>query len=150
MTEVDQLAMIEGMVSQLAERLEQEPGDLEGWMQLSQSYRVLGRLKEARQAINRAETLAPGNPQVLVQQANIILAGSPDGTVPPEAATIYRRVLEIEPENGEALFYSGAAYAEAGDIATARSVWGVLMTLLDPQGGSFAQVQARIDALPEN
>ncbi len=148
MTEAEQLTMIEGMVSQLAERLEQEPGDLEGWLQLSQSYRVLGRLEEARQAIDRAETLAPGDAQVLVQQASIILAVSPDGTVPPEAAAIYRRVLETEPENGEALFYSGAAHAEAGDIAAARRVWGVLLTLLDPQGGAFAQVQARIDALP--
>lgn len=150
MTEAEQLAMIEGMVSQLAERLEQEPDDLEGWLQLSQSYRVLGRLEEARQAIDRAATLAPDDPQVMIQQASVILAGSPDGTVPPEAAAIYRRVLEVEPENGEALFYSAAAYADAGEIAMARSVWGHLLTLLDPQGGAYAQVQARIDSLPAN
>ncbi|MCC4300319.1 hypothetical protein [Aurantimonas coralicida] len=35
-------AMIEGMVSQLASRLETNPDDVKGWKRLIRSYRVLG------------------------------------------------------------------------------------------------------------
>ncbi|MEE8532831.1 MAG: c-type cytochrome biogenesis protein CcmI, partial [Alphaproteobacteria bacterium] len=38
---------IESMVARLAERLRSEPDDLEGWMMLARSYRVLERYDEA-------------------------------------------------------------------------------------------------------
>jgi cytochrome c-type biogenesis protein CcmH len=50
----DRVAMIEGMVAQLAARLEDEPGDAEGWARLVRSYMVLGRPEEARAALERA------------------------------------------------------------------------------------------------
>lgn len=43
-------AMIEGMVSQLAERLKSEPDDAQGWLRLVRAYAVLGRQDKARQA----------------------------------------------------------------------------------------------------
>ena len=54
MAPVDRLAMIEGMVTSLAERLETEPGDAEGWERLVRSYVVLGRRDDARAALDRA------------------------------------------------------------------------------------------------
>ncbi|MBT4711788.1 MAG: c-type cytochrome biogenesis protein CcmI [Alphaproteobacteria bacterium] len=148
MTAEEQMALIEGMVAQLAARLVEEPEDLEGWLRLSQSYRVLGRLDDAQQAVAKAVALAPNDPLVLIQQAGLMLAASEDGTVPPEAAAIFRRALELEPDSAEALFYSGVAYAEAEDPTAARAEWTKLMALLDPNGDAFAQVQLRMDALP--
>ena len=144
----EQMALIEGMVAQLAARMEEQPDDLEGWLRLSQSYRVLGRLEDAQEAVAKAVALAPNDPLVLIQQAGLMLAASEDGTVPPEAATIFRRALELEPDSAEALFYSGMAYAEADDPTAARTEWTKLMALLDPNGDAFAQVQLRMDALP--
>lgn len=46
----DRQAMIEGMVSQLAERLKSAPNDSEGWKRLIQSYTVLGDADRARGA----------------------------------------------------------------------------------------------------
>lgn len=51
-----QLAMIDSMVGGLAERLEQNPDDLEGWLMLVRSYSVLGRKDEAQAAMNRARS----------------------------------------------------------------------------------------------
>lgn len=39
----DRQAMIEGMVAGLAQKLEDEPDDIEGWLRLLRSYHVLGR-----------------------------------------------------------------------------------------------------------
>jgi cytochrome c-type biogenesis protein CcmH len=50
----EQQAMIDGMVSRLAERLTSEPDDAEGWLRLVRAYAVLGRQDDARQAATTA------------------------------------------------------------------------------------------------
>lgn len=50
----EQAAMIEGMVSGLAARLEGEPDDVEGWLRLIRSYVVLGRTEAAAAAASAA------------------------------------------------------------------------------------------------
>ena len=56
----DRAAMIEGMVAQLADRLEAEPGDAEGWARLVRSYMVLGRPDDARVALEDARAALAG------------------------------------------------------------------------------------------
>jgi len=51
--------MIEGMVSQLAARLQTAPNDVEGWKRLMRSYTVLGDVDAARAAKARAEAAFP-------------------------------------------------------------------------------------------
>lgn len=51
MSDVDRLAMIDGMVSGLAERLRANPDDPAGWRRLVRSYLVLDRVDEARAAL---------------------------------------------------------------------------------------------------
>jgi cytochrome c-type biogenesis protein CcmH len=55
-------AMIESMVARLASRLEQQPGDAEGWARLGRSYMVLQQPAKARDAFARAATLRPDDP----------------------------------------------------------------------------------------
>jgi cytochrome c-type biogenesis protein CcmH len=50
MTPADRSAMIEGMVDGLAERLQSDPEDVEGWLKLIRSYTVLGRTGDASAA----------------------------------------------------------------------------------------------------
>lgn len=49
--DVDQM---EQLVARLAQRLEKQPNDVEGWMLLARSYTVLGRDKEAKAALAKA------------------------------------------------------------------------------------------------
>jgi cytochrome c-type biogenesis protein CcmH len=53
-------AMIRGMVERLAARLEQNPGDKEGWARLARAYEVLGDTDKAQAA--RARATAPDAP----------------------------------------------------------------------------------------
>ncbi|WP_128292611.1 c-type cytochrome biogenesis protein CcmI [Afifella aestuarii] len=50
----DRMAMIEGMVDNLADRLEKKPDDADGWLQLVRSYAVLGRREDAAEAARTA------------------------------------------------------------------------------------------------
>ena len=60
----DRSAMIEGMVSQLADRLKTAPNDVEGWKRLMQSYTVLGDNSKAEAALKQADAVFPdGSPE---------------------------------------------------------------------------------------
>ena len=45
------------MVERLAERLKDNPDDLEGWRRLARSYQVLGETEKAKEAEARVEAL---------------------------------------------------------------------------------------------
>ncbi|HEY6024665.1 MAG TPA: hypothetical protein VIV34_10880 [Pseudolabrys sp.] len=58
----EQTAMIRGMVDGLAARLKKDGSDLDGWVRLVRSYKVLGELDKAQSAISDAQTALAGNP----------------------------------------------------------------------------------------
>ncbi|MCB1500446.1 MAG: c-type cytochrome biogenesis protein CcmI [Bauldia sp.] len=60
MSSGDRTTMIEGMVAQLAARLQSEPEDAEGWARLVRSYMVLGRPDDARAALDEARSALAG------------------------------------------------------------------------------------------
>ncbi|HVW55379.1 MAG TPA: c-type cytochrome biogenesis protein CcmI [Rhizobiaceae bacterium] len=56
MSGADRLKMIEGMVANLDQKLRKNPADPEGWRRLVRSYKVLGKDKEAQDAVQRGVT----------------------------------------------------------------------------------------------
>jgi len=63
-SEGNQEVFIRSMVDRLAARMEKNPGDLEGWLKLGRSYKVLGEHDKAVRAYEKALALAPGNPEI--------------------------------------------------------------------------------------
>jgi cytochrome c-type biogenesis protein CcmH len=57
MSDDDRQAFILSMVARLADRLEEEPNDLDGWMRLGNAYSVLEQTDDAIAAFERAEEL---------------------------------------------------------------------------------------------
>ena len=63
---------MEAMVESLAAKLQQNPNDAAGWHMLARSYVAFDRLPEAAQAYDKANTLAPGDPQMLADYADVL------------------------------------------------------------------------------
>ncbi|MBI1776549.1 MAG: c-type cytochrome biogenesis protein CcmI [Proteobacteria bacterium] len=141
-------AMIRAMVDGLAERLKQEPGDLEGWRRLARSYAVLGEREKALEAHTEAIRLAPDRIDVLLDYAHTIYPpGKTSGPLPDAFVSTMRRVLRLAPENPEALFFVGEAEAEAGNKARAGELWRKLLAQLDPASPTHGAIRKRIDGL---
>ena len=62
-----QAAMIQSMVDRLAARLKQDGSDLDGWVRLARSYKVLGEPEKARAAAADARQALAGDPARLQQ-----------------------------------------------------------------------------------
>ena len=60
-------AMVERMVQGLAARLDQDGGDLPGWLKLVRAYSVLDRKDDALKALQRAKSQFSGNTQAIEQ-----------------------------------------------------------------------------------
>ncbi|MEQ8287678.1 c-type cytochrome biogenesis protein CcmI [Thalassospira sp.] len=65
MTPEERQEMILSMVSGLAERLETEPDNPDGWARLMQAYMVLGKPAEARTAYQKAGDVFAGQPDLV-------------------------------------------------------------------------------------
>lgn len=127
---------IQAMVANLAERLKADPNNAEGWAMLGRSYTTLARYRDAATALRRANELAPGNPNLLADLADVLallqgkrLAGEPAGLV--------QQALDADPRHPKALALAGSVAFEARDYAAARGYWERLIALV-PAGSPVA------------
>ncbi len=60
MTEPASVPPVEDMIAGLEARLASNPDDVEGWSLLAQSYAYVGRMSDARDAVDRAVALGAG------------------------------------------------------------------------------------------
>ncbi len=149
MSPEERMAMIRGMVDNLAARLEEHPDDPEGWRRLAQSYAVLGEAEKATDTLRRAVDLAPDDLATLHAYARS-LSGEVDSEPPPAAAiAVYERILALNPDDEAGLWFVGLAAASRGDSASARTHWERLLPVLAPGSELYGAVQTALDSLRE-
>lgn len=79
MSEGDRAAMIRSMVERLAERMKQNPKDVDGWLRLARAYDVLGEHAKALEAYRSASAADPSRQDVKQALAD---AQAKSGTTP--------------------------------------------------------------------
>ena len=145
---------IQNMAAKLAERLQNNPGDGEGWLMLGRSYSVLGRYSEAAAAFGRATTILPADANLLADYADVVamaqgrrLAGEPE--------KIIARALEINPAHVKSLALAGSAAFERGEYEKAIRDWQKILALVPPDSqaaqsinNSIADAQGRLGRSP--
>jgi cytochrome c-type biogenesis protein CcmH len=118
---------MEDLVRQLAQKLEENPGDPQGWALMARSLMRLERPAEAVDAYKRAIDLSGGRDGTLAgeyAEARIVAGG---GRVDAEAESIYRQMLREEPGNPQARYYLAFARLQRGDRAGALADWQQLL-----------------------
>jgi cytochrome c-type biogenesis protein CcmH len=128
---------IQQRVTALAERLKRDGNDAEGWLMLGRSYTALGRYRDAATALRRANEVAPGNPGLLADYADV-LGMAQNRRLAGEPARLIQQALDIDPRHVKALALAGSVAFEARDFAAARGYWERLVAVL-PVGSEMAR-----------
>ncbi|HEY4213632.1 MAG TPA: hypothetical protein VGM84_19295 [Steroidobacteraceae bacterium] len=120
------------MVARLARRLEKNPNDMDGWLKLGRSYTVLEQYPLAVRSFERADRLAGGkNAEALVGEAQALIL-SDETQLDSRAGKLIEQALKIDPNDGKALFFGGAAAIRRGEFAQAKERFTRLLALNPP------------------
>jgi cytochrome c-type biogenesis protein CcmH len=131
------------MVAGLAKKLASEPNNIEGWLMLGRSYKVLGRYPDAVAAFAHAYQLVGDKAEVILPYAEVLAlandnnwAGKPDELV--------KKALKIEPDNLAGLWFAAMASAQQGDKKTAIGFLRKLEAVLPPESTDKQQIHELI------
>lgn len=127
---------IEGMVERLAQRLEKDPNNAEGWQMLGRSYAALQRMPEALAAYKKALALNPNNAPLLIDYADLL--AFENKSIKGEPIRLVQKALQIDPNNLKGLALAGTASFETGDYKKAEEYWSKAKGLV-PADSEFAR-----------
>jgi cytochrome c-type biogenesis protein CcmH len=120
----DMLEVVEG----LAQRLEDNPDDVNGWRMLGRSYMSLNNHAKAVEAFERVVELEGGQTaQGLVELGEAVLAAEGGQTMPQRAMSLFENAIAVEPNNQAALFWGGLGAVNRGDTELAAERWERLL-----------------------
>ncbi len=127
-----EIAAVDDMLVDLAQRLDNNPDDLEGWVLLGRSYMSVGNFEGAIAAFERAIVLDGGeDATTLVSLGESLLAGT-GGAIEGRIASLFESALEIDVNNPQALFYGGIGAFNRGEPEIAAVRWERLLGLNPP------------------
>lgn len=125
---VPQMSMEEA-ISKLAEKLEQEPDNAEGWSMLARSYLSVQQFEKAVGAFKKLHALTGDQPEVLVRYADA-LAMTQGGKITGKPHELLKLALKLEPQNAQANWMAGLAEEEANNYVAALKHWQIVRPLL--------------------
>lgn len=133
-------AQIEGMVGKLAQRLQENPSDIEGWVMLGRSFSVLGRYDEAVAAYEKSIQFVGEDATLLTDYADAVAMANGE-SLEGKPTELLQKAIAIDPQNQKALWLLGTAHFERGDFVSAVNLWKRLQQLIPP-GSEDAQAMA--------
>ncbi len=117
---------ISAMVNRLAEKMKNNPDDLNGWLMLARSYKMMGRYADAVDAYAKAEPMVDKDPELLASYAETIAMAAGKGLA-GKPRELINKALKLDPKHGHSLFLAGAAAMEAGEGAAGIAYWEALL-----------------------
>jgi cytochrome c-type biogenesis protein CcmH len=132
-------ASLDELVVDLRTRLAREPKDLDAWRLLGRAELARGRADEARDAFERAMSLAPGDAQVRVDYADA-LAQAQGAVLEGRPIALIREALAIDARNPKALALAGAYEVGRNDFPAAIVLWKRLLEVLPADSEQARQV----------
>ncbi|HET9821708.1 MAG TPA: c-type cytochrome biogenesis protein CcmI [Burkholderiaceae bacterium] len=130
-------------VERLAEKLKEQPDNVEGWVMLARSYVQLGRFSDAVPAFAKAVSLAGEDAGLLADWADA-LAVMQNRDLSGEPAKLIERALKADPNSFKALALAGTASFNAKDYRGAVKHWEKLAQVAPPDSPFAAQLQSSI------
>ena len=129
---------LDTLVKQLKDRLDKQPGDVEGWRLLARSQMTLGRFAEAAAAYERAMAIKADDPSTLTDYADAL--GVLNGrTLEGEPARLLERALKLDPRHVKALVLVGTLEFQRGNYGAAQKRWEEVLRI-GPAGDGLVEL----------
>ena len=142
--ERQQAGEMSSLAAKLAQRLEQDPSNLRGWLLLGRTYLTLQREADAIKALRRAAELAPEDADVMVELAEALVIAD-NRKIGGEARQLFAKALSVDARRPRPRYYLALANAQAGKIKEAMQGWVDLLAVSPPDAPWRPTVQAGID-----
>ena len=147
LNEKDQKIRINQMVEQLASRLTKNKNDLDGWIKLYKSYKVLNYQDKAINALRTATKISPENlnlKQILLKE---LLPPEKEPIFSAEIEQLVNEILANEPKNINALFFRGLWAFKEGENKIAIENWTLLLDQIPPGSQMALELLKKINNL---
>lgn len=133
------------LTAQLEQRLQENPGDSQGWMLLGRTYKTMQMFDRAESALVNAYELAPDNPLIVVELAEARMFNSGSPVIGADIQMLLQRALELDPNQQKSLWLMGFAASQSGDDASAVGYWQRLLDQMDPTAATSESIRQQID-----
>lgn len=120
-----------GLAERLAARLDQGGGSADDWSLLARTYGQIGRPGQAASAAAEAIRLGLDDAETQSFRGEMLTIAA-NGEVTAEARRAFARALEHSAGNPRALYYSGLALAQDGQLERAMKLWTTLAEASGP------------------
>ena len=146
-TEENQKIKIDQMVAQLADRLTKSKQDLDGWLKLFRSYKVLNNREKALDAIKVAIEISPDNIALKQMLLKELLPPSVKPNFTSEVKNIIAEILILDSTNIDALFFQGLnAFTEGNNKLATRS-WNKLLSKLPKNSPMRLELSKKLQSM---
>ncbi|MFH1871769.1 MAG: c-type cytochrome biogenesis protein CcmI [Pseudomonadota bacterium] len=135
-------ADMEQLTAKLAQKMEQNPDNPEGWAMLARSYKALGRWDDAERAFGRVGPELNKNAELLAEVAELLV--QKNNGFNPRSRELIQQALRLEPDNMLALFLGGGEALDGGRHAEAAALWERLLPQLEPGSEDARMVESSI------
>jgi cytochrome c-type biogenesis protein CcmH len=128
----NEMPPVSQLVEQLAQRMEENPDNAEGWFLLGRTYMRLQNYTLAVNAFENVVRLLPDEPAGLLSLADAMTMAN-NRRVGARATELLEKALSLDPNSVTALWLLGNAAADQGDTASALEYWQRAYPLLDDE-----------------
>ena len=118
--QVAQSEQMDSLLTQLEQRLQENPQDINGWLLLGRSHATMGRYAQAVDAYQHAYDLSKGeNLEAIIGLGEAMFLND-QNTLAGRAGQLFETALARAPNNAKALWYGSVAALQAGDLRLGR------------------------------
>lgn len=140
------MAQLRSAIVTYSEQAKKNPGDVQAWFGLGQSFMETGQYKGAANAFKEAVTLSGGNPQIILSYAGAMIAEA-NGKVTDEAKKSIEMALVLEPKNPQARYLMAVRAMQEGKKDEALKALRELYFTLPADSPLTPQVEKQMHVL---
>lgn len=136
---------LDAAVAQIEKRLQQAPGELQGWTVIAPAYMQLGRFDDAANAMRKVIELDGPTADRETDLGEALMLAA-DGSAAGEPLKLFESAAARDPAHVRSRYYIAGEAMQRGDFEAAKADWEALLALAKGDEPWLPNVQAGLDA----